>query len=77
MTVFIQSRLFKAKCLQIINDVKEKHIRVIITKHGKPIAKLVPVEDASSQILLGCMKDTITIKEDIVSPLEEDWEANE
>ena len=36
---------FKAKCLQLINQVNGTHIAIIITKHSAPIAKLVPIED--------------------------------
>lgn len=35
---------FKAKCLQLLDDVALQRGTLIITKHGKPVAKLVPVE---------------------------------
>ena len=38
---------FKAKCLKIMDQVKNYHEEIIITKHGKPVAKLVPVEEKS------------------------------
>jgi prevent-host-death family protein len=34
---------FKAKCLKIMDQVKNYHEEIIITKHGKPVAKLVPI----------------------------------
>jgi prevent-host-death family protein len=34
---------FKTHCLAIIDEVQAKHETVVITKHGKPGAKLVPV----------------------------------
>lgn len=36
---------FKAECLKLIDYVKSKHASFIITKHGIPIAKLVPLEE--------------------------------
>ena len=34
---------FKARCLQIMDQVKETGAEVTITKHGHPVAKLVPI----------------------------------
>lgn len=76
-TISIQSGKFKAKCLQLMNEVKEKHINIIITKYGKPVAKLVPLDDEPELDLFGCMQNTIVIKEDIMSPIDVDWEENE
>jgi prevent-host-death family protein len=73
-THIIQAGNFKAKCLQLMDEVKEKHITITITKHGKPVAKLVPIEE-SSEDFFGCLKGTATIKGDIVAPLDVKWEA--
>lgn len=35
---------FKAKCLAVMDEVKAKRIPVLVTKNGKPVAKLVPLE---------------------------------
>lgn len=72
----IQAGEFKAKCLQIMNEVNEKHTSYIITKHGVPVAKLIPVDDTPVD-LFGCLKDKITVKGDLLSPLDERWEADE
>ena len=34
---------FKAQCLALINDITRTHENIIITKHGKPVAKVVPI----------------------------------
>lgn len=34
---------FKAECLQLLDDVKNKGISYTITKHGTPWAQLVPI----------------------------------
>ncbi len=72
----IKAGEFKAKCLQLMDDVNEKHITIIITKHGKPIARLTPIEEAPVEYF-GCLADTVTINEDIVAPIDVHWEANE
>jgi len=66
---------FKAKCLQLMDEVSERHVSYTITKRGKPIAKLVPIEETPIDFF-GCLKDTVTITGDIVSSVEVEWEAN-
>ena len=41
----IAAAQFKAQCLQLMDYVKEKHVALVITKHGVPVAKLVPIEE--------------------------------
>jgi prevent-host-death family protein len=65
---------FKAQCLQVMEKVRRTRTPVVITKRGKPVAKLVPVEPEGD--VFGCMAGKIEIVGDIVSaatPLE-DWE---
>ncbi len=64
---------FKAKCLQLLDDVAEQRGTLIITKHGKPVAKLVPVEPEQS--LFGVLKGSVVREMDIVSPVNAEWEA--
>jgi prevent-host-death family protein len=67
---------FKARCLAIMDEVQAKRQAVIITKRGKPVAKIVPIEKTKDDIF-GFMKGkgTIEIKGDIVSPVltPEEW----
>ncbi len=41
---------FEAKCLAIMDEVQGKHEGVVITKRGKPVAKLVPVSTETDEI---------------------------
>ncbi len=70
----LQAGKFKAQCLQLMDEVKQKHISITITKHGKPVAKLVPIEE-SDEDFFGCLKGTVTIQGDIVAPIDVEWEA--
>lgn len=67
---------FKAQCLKLMEHVQHSREEIIITKHGKPVAKLVPLKESPSSVL-GFMKDSVQIFGDITSPVEEIWEANE
>jgi prevent-host-death family protein len=63
---------FKAQCLAIMDRVSRTGEPLVITKHGKPVVKLVPAEDQADEIF-GYMKGKAKIVGDIVSPLPELW----
>lgn len=42
----IMASRFKAECLAILDQVEEMRVPVTITKRGRPIARLVPLDDA-------------------------------
>jgi prevent-host-death family protein len=76
-TLSISAAEFKAKCLQLMNEVDAKHQEYVITKHGKPIAKLVPTTlERPYQATRGCMKSTVTIQGNVILPLDEIWNAD-
>lgn len=64
---------FKAKCLQLLDDIARKRGTLLITKHGKPVARLVPVEPEKA--LFGALKGSVVGEMDIVSPVDTEWEA--
>ena len=66
---------FKAKCLQLMDSVQKTKNSILITKRGKPVARLVPVAEDLPDII-GRMKGTIEILGDIVSPIGEVWDAD-
>lgn len=71
---------FKAMCLRLMDEVQKKHTEIIITKHGKPVAKLVPITNDDwkpGKTASGYMKGTAITLGDIVGSLGEKWSANE
>ena len=66
---------FKAKCLKLIDEVATTHESVVITKRGKPMAKLVPIGDETPTKLFGYMKHTGEILGDIVNVPHERFAA--
>lgn len=68
---------FKAKCLHLLDEVSQEHIPLIITKRGKPVAKLVPIEDEKPQQIFGYLSGSARIVGDIISSTGEKWEADE
>ncbi|MGB2621758.1 MAG: type II toxin-antitoxin system prevent-host-death family antitoxin [Candidatus Acidiferrum sp.] len=65
---------FKANCLAVMDEVRAKRESVVITKHGKPVAKLVPVEPQRDDIF-GFFEGKGRITGDVVSPAltPEEW----
>ena len=66
---------FKSQCLKLMDQVQQTREEVIITKHGKPVAKLVPVEESSHSIV-GFMQGSVRVVGDIVAPVDEIWEVD-
>ena len=73
MTATIPAGEFKAKCLKLLDEVAEKHETLVITKRGKPVAKLSPVP--AEKGFVGSMRGTGEILGDIISPIDVEWEA--
>ena len=67
---------FKARCLKVMDDVRATRETVVITKKGRPVAKLVPA-DTPARPLFGCLAGVVEIIGDIESPVEapESWEV--
>ena len=74
MTEYIQAGKFKARCLKLMDKVQRTKRKIIITKRNKPIAQLVPIEEDKGT-LFGRMKGTIHVVGDIISPIDEVWDA--
>jgi antitoxin (DNA-binding transcriptional repressor) of toxin-antitoxin stability system len=59
-----------------MDDVQKRHMRITVTKHGKPVVDVVPVDTPSRKGAFGILAGTATINGDIVGPLNEAWEAD-
>ena len=69
---------FKAKCLALLEQVGKTKEPILIPRHGKPVAEVIPpttIVDRAAWI--GSMKDSIEILGDIISPAsdEGEWEV--
>jgi prevent-host-death family protein len=67
---------FKARCLALMEDVRSTRQPIVITKRGKPVAKLVPVETEKDD-WIGRLKGMFQVVGDIESPIEPGtWESS-
>ena len=78
MTIVMQQKIaagaFKAQCLGLLDRVEQQRIEIVITKRGRPVARLVPVGGSAPKIF-GRLKGTGRIVGDIFST-GEPWEAD-
>jgi len=68
---------FKARCLELMDRVAERRETFVITKRGKPVARLVPVERNRTEPLFGRLRDMVEEVGDIMGPAvpPEAWET--
>ncbi len=75
----ISSAQFRASCFKILEEVEKTHKEVVITKRGKPVAKLVHIEDEEKKApFLGALKGVGRTISDLTEPLvdPQDWEID-
>jgi prevent-host-death family protein len=65
---------FKARCLTLMDDVRSTREPLIITKRGKPVAKLVPADDDKDDFI-GRLEGVFRVVGDIESPID-GWESS-
>jgi prevent-host-death family protein len=72
----VAAGVFKAKCLELMDEVERTKMELIVTKHGRPVAKLVPLTGTSPGPLFGRARGTvIRVADDAFAPEPELWKA--
>jgi prevent-host-death family protein len=68
----VTATTFKAKCLALLDDVEETGEPLVVTKHGKPVARVVPAVEVLS--LAGSV--TFNVSDDeLIEPIDAVWNA--
>ena len=62
---------FKARCLAVLDEVATSKRTIVITKRGRPVAKVVPLAEPDAVPRQGL----ILHQGDLVSPIDETWDA--
>ena len=73
----INASEFKARCLAILDRVQATGERLVILKHGRPVAELLPASRAHAEYAQLELRGTVVVTGDIVEPAvpEEHWES--
>jgi prevent-host-death family protein len=67
----IPAAAFKARCLALLDEVDETRETIVVTKRGRPVARLVAAEASPRRSLRG----SVRWHGDLVAPVAVDWEA--
>jgi prevent-host-death family protein len=70
----IPAAIFKAQCLTLMEDVRSTKRPLVITKRGRPVAKLVPIEEPKDGFI-GRLKGVFEVVGDLDADPPEDWES--
>ena len=70
----LKASAFKAKCLKLTDAVGESGNKIVITRNGRPVSRLVPYRN-KPKAPFGRDRDRIRILGDIIEPVEMEWEA--
>ena len=65
---------FKARCLQLMDEVDQSGVEIVITKRGRPVSRLVPYRERPAT-LFGMMSGRVEVRGEVVEPVGDDWEA--
>jgi prevent-host-death family protein len=63
---------FKAECIALLDEVAERGAVWVVTKRGRPVARVVPIERRRKKHRL---EGTVKTIGDIVAPIGGDWDA--
>lgn len=73
-TTTLPASEFKTRCLELMDRVRETREAYVITKHGKPVARLVACEvEAEERPFVGSMAGTILKYERPFDPISGEW----
>jgi prevent-host-death family protein len=68
----VQASQFKAQCLGLLDEVAATGQPIVVTKRGKPVAQVVPVDEPPS--LRGTVKILVS-EEELLAPIDEVWDV--
>ena len=72
----ISAAEFKARCLELMDRVSETGVEYIVTKHRRPVAKLVRCAVPAQRPVFGAMKGTVLKYERPFDPIEDEWDID-
>lgn len=71
----IMASKFKEQCLALLDQVEQQKVRFVVTKHGRPVARLVPLEErVGTRSTEGSVR-LIAADDELYFSTGESWEA--
>lgn len=72
----VSAAAFKAGCLELMDRVRENGAEYVVTKHGRPVARLVPYHDRGRKVLFGSMRGTVLKYVRPLDPIDADYDLD-
>lgn len=66
---------FKTHCLELMDQVRETRAEYVVTKHGRPVAKLVPYTSSTREPLFGALRGTVLAYDRPFDPIDGEWDV--
>lgn len=73
----VGSAEFKARCLELVDQVRESRAQYVVTRHGKPVAQLVPIDASTAVSPLGVMRGTVLKYDGAFDPVPASWSIDQ
>lgn len=67
---------FKAKCLSLFDEVAAERSSFVVTKRGKPVARVVPLAIGAGGTGNGSLRGSLLYEEGLLDPVAAEWEAH-
>ena len=64
---------FKARCLELVDHVRDGEAEYIVTRHGTPVARLAPVETRPPASIIGCLRGSVLRFDKPLDPVAAEW----
>lgn len=61
---------FKSQCLALLDEVEATGRSIVVTKRGRPVARVAPLAEGAPDL-----RGSVVSQGDVVSPLDEEWDA--
>lgn len=66
---------FRARCLKLMDEVAESGEDIVITKRGRPVARLTPYRTTRGR-WSGRDRNITEMHDDLIEPVDVEWEAD-
>jgi prevent-host-death family protein len=70
----IKASTFKERCLALLDQVARTGVPIIVTKRGRPVAKVVPIDDRQQAPIVGSVR-ILEDDEELLFSTDERWNA--
>jgi len=72
----VASAEFKTRCLELLDHVRDSGAAYVVTKHGRPVAEVVPYRESGAKTGFGALAGTVLAYDRPFDPVEGDYDVN-